>query len=142
MGHAIGTEATVLFRMPTSFLSAIPCRYSVTVHISVSLLSPIFIEIHYTYFPFYIPARQAPDNTAQTPLCQDVTRDAIHKSRFLNTKCSQSYTVHVTRFTRNIRYNTRVHYKQFFYLSNLSHGRLSLNSRSLCFRSFESEQEV
>jgi hypothetical protein len=57
--HARPTKVTVLFRLPTSFLSVTLCRYSVRVHISVALLSPIFIEIRHTYVRFRIPARQA-----------------------------------------------------------------------------------
>ena len=96
--HARPTEVTVLFRLPTSFLSVIQCRYSVRVHISVALLSPIFIEIRHTYVRFRIPARQALDNTAHTSLCQDVMRDAIYNTRFQNIKCSQPYTIHITHF--------------------------------------------
>jgi len=84
--HAVPTEITVLFRLPTSFLSVTLCRYSVREHISVALLSPFFIEIRHTYVQFRIPARGPLDNTAHTPLCQDVIRDAMYDTRFQNIK--------------------------------------------------------
>jgi len=96
--HAVPTEVTVLFSLPTSFLSVTLCRYSVRVHISVALLSPFFIVIRHTYVLFRIPVRQALDNTAHTPLCQDVMRDAIYSTRFQNIKYNKPDTIHVIHF--------------------------------------------
>jgi hypothetical protein len=143
----IGTEVASFIHRPTSSHSVIRCRYSVRVHISVALLSPIFIEIHFTYVRFRIPARQTFD-TVHKPLCQDVTRDAIYISRFLNIKCSQPCTIYTVRFKSLGRKKYQLQYNRNHFqtphpgIALIWHMVEFLNRCSLCFRRHDSEREA